>query len=170
MASSQLCASRLRKTVMRAAVVGAAALTVLGLSSAEAMALDPGTTAATFTLAQPDSYAGEIADSTGARLVLQNDGNLVLYTHTGDIDNALWASGTAGKGVTHVDWSRSGYAKLLDSSNNVVCTMGALNPAPGGTVRVQNDGNMVFYGTNGNPTWSTGTYGGQIGNLNYCYT
>ncbi|WP_371502585.1 hypothetical protein OG871_36035 [Kitasatospora sp. NBC_00374] len=67
--------------------------------------------------------------------------------------------------MTHVDGSRSGYAKLLDASNNVVCTLGKLSPAPGGTVRIQDDGNVVFYDTNGNATWDTGTYGFQQGNL-----
>ncbi|MFJ1709817.1 hypothetical protein [Kitasatospora sp. NPDC088346] len=170
MKTSQFPSSRRRKAAVRAAVVCTAALTAVGLSGADAMALDPGTTAATFTLAQPDSYAGDIASSSGVRLALRNDGNLVLYTVSDTVGEALWASGTGGRGVTHVDWSRSGYAKLLDGSNNVVCTLGKLNPAPGGTVRLQEDGNMVFYDTSGNATWSTGTYGYQHGNLNYCYT
>ncbi|KJK58401.1 hypothetical protein [Saccharothrix sp. ST-888] len=170
MTASQFTGSRLRKAGVRAAGVCAAALIAVGLSGAEAMALDSGTTAATFTLAQPDWYANTSSSSSNVTLELWGDGNLVLHT-VSDTDGGipLWASGTSGRGVTHVDWSRAGYAKLLDASNNVVCTLGKLNPAPGGTVRVQDDGNVVFYDTNGNATWSTGTYNGP-GNLNYCYT
>ncbi|WP_159401261.1 hypothetical protein [Streptomyces sp. NRRL B-24484] len=160
----------LRGAGVRAAVVCTAALAVASASGAEAMALDPGTTVATFTLTQPDSYAGDIASSSSVRLVLHGNGNLMLYTISDTVSDLLWASGTAGRGVTHVDWSRSGYAKLLDASNNVVCTLGKLNPAPGGTVRIQEDGNVVFYDSRGNATWATDTYGLRQGNLNYCYT
>ncbi|MDH6129083.1 hypothetical protein [Kitasatospora sp. GP82] len=168
MTERQVPGPRLRKAGVRAALVGAAALIAVGLSGAEAMAQD--STAATFTLAQPDWYANTSVSSSSVTLELLSDGNLVLHTIS-DTDGGirLWASGTGGRGVTHVDWSQSGYAKLLNASNNVVCTLGKLNPAPGGSVRVQDDGNMVFYDTNGNATWSTGTSNGP-GNLNYCYT
>ncbi|WP_371502583.1 hypothetical protein OG871_36030 [Kitasatospora sp. NBC_00374] len=82
---------------MRAAVVCAAALAAVGLSGAEAMALDPGTTAATFTLAQPDSYAGDIGASSTVRLALRGDGNLMLYTVNDTVGDLLWASGTGGR-------------------------------------------------------------------------
>ncbi|GAA2234330.1 MULTISPECIES: hypothetical protein [Kitasatospora] len=168
MTARQFPGSRLRKAGLRAAVVGAAALVAVGVSGTAAMAQDA--TAATFTLAQPDWYANTSVSSSSVTLELYNDGNLVLHTIS-DTDGGtrLWASGTSGRGVTHVDWSRSGYAKLLDASNHVVCTLGKLNPAPGGTVRIQDDGNMVFYDGNGNATWSTNTSNGP-GNLNYCYT
>ncbi|WP_052681793.1 hypothetical protein [Saccharothrix sp. ST-888] len=162
--------SKARRRLGRAALVCAAAAGALGLTATTAMA---DASVATFTLAQPDWQAGQ--SGAGANNLLTglnflDDGNLVLYGYDGETDYPLWASGTSGKGVTHLDWSKSGYVKLLDASDNVVCTLGKLNPAPGGHAEVQDDGNFVFYDTNGNATWSTGTYGHRRGNMNYCYT
>ncbi|HEY3611561.1 MAG TPA: hypothetical protein VGL06_28965 [Pseudonocardiaceae bacterium] len=72
--------------------------------------------------------------------------------------------------MTDLDWSQSGYIKLLNSSGGIVCTVGALSPAPGGVAQVQDDGNFVFYDTSGNPTWATATNGPRQGNLDYCFT
>ncbi|MGE7435364.1 MULTISPECIES: hypothetical protein [Kitasatospora] len=128
---------------------------------------------ATFTLAQPDWQAGGSGAGSNnllTGLYLLADGNLVLYGYDGEDQYPLWASGTSGKGVTTLDWSKSGYVKLMNSSGHIVCTMGALNPAPGGHAEIRDDGNFVFYDVNGNATWSTGTAGHHRGNMNYCYT
>ncbi|MFJ1709816.1 hypothetical protein [Kitasatospora sp. NPDC088346] len=161
--------STARGRLWRAALVCTAAAGALGLTGTTAMA---DTSVATFTLAQPDWQTGQSAGSNNelTGLYFQADGNLVLYGFDGEVDYPIWASGTNGKGVTRLDWSKSGYVKLLDSSGRIVCTLGALSPAPGGHADVQNDGNFVFYDTDGHATWSTGTYNHRRGNLNYCYT
>ncbi|WP_329564359.1 hypothetical protein [Kitasatospora sp. NBC_01266] len=161
---------RVRRAVTKAALVGTAVAAALSLTATGANAtVGAGIQTATFTLAQGNwssNYATYNANN-GYEIILQTDGNFVLYNGNG---TALWASGTDGKGVTQLDWSQSGYVKLLNSSNGVVCTLGALSPAPGGQAVLQNDGNFVFYNTAGNATWATNTYNGQQGNLDYCYT
>ncbi|MFJ8039137.1 hypothetical protein ACIRBX_01320 [Kitasatospora sp. NPDC096147] len=157
-----------RRRLLRAALVGTAITCALGLTATTASAAS---TVARFTLAEPDWTAGDSAsaDNGMSQLVLQSDGNLVLYKFTGADSYPAWASGTRGKGVVRLGWSQSGYVKLYNSSGGIVCTMGALNPAPGGRAELRSDGNLVFLNTNGKATWSTGTSSGT-GNLNYCYT
>ncbi|WP_405015722.1 hypothetical protein OHV05_00425 [Kitasatospora sp. NBC_00070] len=171
MGISQLGGSWLRKAAVRTALVCTAAVTAVTASGTEAMALAGGSTAARFTLAQADWYPGaSVSASYYTRLTFQSDGNLVLYALSDTQDWPLWASGTNGMGVTRVVWSQSGYVRLLNSSGGTVCTLGALSPAPGGTARVQNDGNFVFYDTDGDPTWASSTAGFATGNRNYCNT
>ncbi|KJK58402.1 hypothetical protein [Saccharothrix sp. ST-888] len=165
MTANRITGSPLRKTLTRAAMVCTAAAAVIGLTGTNAMAAgDWDATAANFTLNQPDWYAGNSANSSSANLVFQSDGNLVLYANDG---RALWASGTYGQGVNHVDWSASGYIKL-QHDNDTICTIGKLNSAPGGRAVVQADGNFVFYQANGSPAWSSGTNGLSQGTADYC--
>ncbi|WP_157531919.1 MULTISPECIES: hypothetical protein [unclassified Kitasatospora] len=160
--------STARRRIVRAAFVGTAIASAIGLTATTASA---NAFIANFTLSQYDWTAGASvgADNGMSQLVFQSDGNLVLYKFTGAESYPVWASGTRGDGVVRVDWSRSGYVKLLNSSGGIVCTLGALNPAPGGHAELRNDGNLVFLNTSGNATWSTGTSQGT-GNLNYCWT
>ncbi|MDH6129084.1 hypothetical protein [Kitasatospora sp. GP82] len=163
---SRSAGSKARRRLGHVVLVCAAAAGAIGSTATTATADTP---IATFTLNQPDWWLGQTAASGSVRqLSFLNDGNLVLYGFDGETDYPLWASGTSGKGVTHLDWSQSGYVKLLDSSGNIVCTMGALNPAPGGHAELQDTGDLVFYDVNGNVTWSTDSHSHR--NLNYCYT
>jgi hypothetical protein len=166
--SSKSGRSTVRRRILRAAFVGTAIAGAIGLTATTASA---SAFVASFTLAEPDWTAGDSvsADNGMSQLVFQSDGNLVLYKFTGAESYPVWASGTRGDGVVRVAWSRSGYVKLLNSSGGIVCTLGALNPAPGGHARLQDSGNLVFLNTSGSVTWSTGTSQGT-GNLNYCWT
>ncbi|GJF31710.1 hypothetical protein KNE206_44100 [Kitasatospora sp. NE20-6] len=168
MTSSKPGRSTAHRRILRTALVGTAIACALGLTATNASAAG---FVANFTLAQSDWTAGHSAsaDNGMSQLILQSNGNLVLYKFTGADAYPVWASGTNGHGVVRVDWSRSGYVKLLNSSGGIVCTMGALNPAPGGHAELRNDGNLVFLNSSGNATWDTGTSHGT-GNLNYCYT
>jgi hypothetical protein len=87
-------------------------------------------------------------------LIMQSDGNLVLYQGS----TALWASGTVGSGADE--------AILQDDGNFVVYTSAgspvwASNTAgdTGDYLDVQNDGNVVIYSSSGAALWSTGTAG-----------
>ncbi|MDH6112369.1 hypothetical protein P3T36_003780 [Kitasatospora sp. MAP12-15] len=140
-----------RKRVTRAALVVTAIGSALALAAGPALA---DSTAAGFNLSQPDWYAGASTYSSSVNLQFQSDGNLVLYVNGG---GPIWASGSEGRGVTHVDWSQSGYVKLLNSGNGVVCELGQGNPAPGGWASVQDDGNFVFYNSSGRATWASNT-------------
>ncbi|WP_159401194.1 hypothetical protein [Streptomyces sp. NRRL B-24484] len=159
-------ATSLRAKAARAAMVCAAAVAALGLTTTQAMA--GGTwdaQAANFTLNQGDWYAGSFVNSSSAKLVFQSDGNLVLYSNDGG--RALWASGSYGQGVNRMVWSASGYIKL-QHDNDIVCTIGKLDSAPGGRAMVQADGNFVFYRYDGSAAWSSGTYGLSQSTVDYC--
>lgn len=86
------------------------------------------------------------------KLVMQGDGNLVLYFGS----QALWvAPGT---------WGTTNRAAFQNDGNFVVYgPSGALWSAglqsPGGELFLQNDGNLVIYSINGTPVWATGTGG-----------
>ncbi|MEU9079605.1 hypothetical protein [Kitasatospora sp. NPDC048538] len=157
--------SSIRRTASRAALVVGAAATALGLTATAAVA---DTTAANFTLSQPNWRCGESRISGNTRLTFQCDGNLVLYYG----GQALWASGTYwGNYIpTQVDWSQSGYIILIDDFGHHLCTIGATNSAPGGRARIQDDGNFVFYKTNGGAAWASNTYGAGQGNVDYCHS
>lgn len=100
---------------------------------------------------------GQQLDSCDGRfdLILQSDGNLVLYEGT----TALWASNTVGSGAA--------LATMQDDGNFVVYTSGGtavFNTATEGSgcgtyLAVQTDGNLVVYNGAGTALWSSGTGG-----------
>lgn len=87
-------------------------------------------------------------------LIMQNDGNLVLYME----GKALWATGTNG---------HDGYAMVMQSDGNFVLYnpyekalfATGTNGHSGSTLHVQNDGNLVVYSSTGHALWDSGTYG-----------
>lgn len=99
--------------------------------------------------------AGQELGSPGGlyRLVLQADGNLVLYAAARVV---LWASGTAGQPVQRV---------VLQQDGNLVCYRrdgsaawaSATEGRPGSTLVLQDDGNLVVYDAGGQPRWASGT-------------
>ncbi|MER5640307.1 glycoside hydrolase domain-containing protein [Kitasatospora sp. NPDC002227] len=106
---------------------------------------------------------GQSLNSTNATLVMQGDGNLVLYpkTRSSAPGGPLWASGTAGH--------PGAYAVMQPDGNLVVYRKGSGSPRdalwstrtwnqPGGHAVLQDDGNFVLY-RGGSPLWSSNTYG-----------
>jgi surface antigen len=101
---------------------------------------------------QPGQYL--LSQNGAYQLVMQNDGNLVVYAGT----QPLWDSQT---------WNNPGaYAVLQPSDGNLVVysTSGkalwsayVLN-APGDELQMQNDGNLVVYSAAGSPLWATMTF------------
>jgi hypothetical protein len=98
---------------------------------------------------------GELVSNNGwFRLVMQGDGNLVIYrTMTGQ---ALWASNTVGQ--------PNNYAVMQGDGNFVVYTaQGAAqwasgtNGRPGAWVVMQDDGNLVVYDASNHPLWASNT-------------
>jgi hypothetical protein len=85
-------------------------------------------------------------------LVLQSDGNLVLYEN----GTALWASRTSGSGANHL---------AMQDDGNLVLYAGGTPKWHSGTdgtssFVVQDDGNLVVYrASNGLPTWDSKTGG-----------
>ncbi|MFV0459178.1 MAG: hypothetical protein ACK5MT_10490 [Actinomycetales bacterium] len=96
------------------------------------------------------SWATWTAGHPGAQAVMQDDRNLVVYAPNGQV---LWASNTVMTNMT---------SYFLDSTNN---ESGFLDPgwtmqSPDRryTMVMQGDGNLVLYGPRG-ATWQSGTYG-----------
>lgn len=94
-------------------------------------------------------------------LIMQNDGNLVLYKVTPTV-TALWASNTAQGGTLGAN-SR---AAMQTDGNLVVYNQfnqprwsSVTHTHAGAWLNVQNDGNLVIYNTSNTAVWSSGTHG-----------
>jgi hypothetical protein len=92
-----------------------------------------------------------------AQLVLQTDGNLVLYDGQGH--NALWASGTNGKPSHHAIMQTDGNFVLYDAQNRPLWASGT-NGQSGAHLALQDDGNLVVY-LGPSARWSSNTFGFQ---------
>jgi hypothetical protein len=76
-------------------------------------------------------------------LVMQNDGNLVLYRYGSTKDDrwSIWDSGTVNKGVTHAKLKSDGHLVLFADETSIV----DIGTSGGARLLVQNDGNLVSY-------------------------
>jgi hypothetical protein len=88
-------------------------------------------------------------------LILQSDGNLVLY---GSGYRALWNSGTAGKGATFLGMQGDGNLVLYTDAKKAVWASGT-NGNTGCYASVQNDGNFVVRDSSGAARWNSKTGG-----------
>lgn len=84
-------------------------------------------------------------------LVLQGDGNLVLY-HNGV--GAIWATGT--NSGTSLVMQGDGNLVLYNWAGQALWST-ATNGYPDARLLVQNDGNMVVYSASGSPRWASNT-------------
>jgi hypothetical protein len=125
---------------------------------------------ATYTLHNPDHlayvnttlkpggimYPGQSLDTTDRRfhLILQRDGNLVLYSP----NRATWAAGTDGKQAAFLIMQGDGNLVLYDRSYRPIWYS---RTTGGGQLHLvlQQDGNLVLYNTLGTPYWHTVTSG-----------
>lgn len=97
-------------------------------------------------------------------LVMQNDGNLVIYkTPNGTTTTSpIWSTGTQGKGTAP-------YRCLMQADNNIVVYDNVNNLIWQSSTRgkgngyctmiMQSDGNFVLYDSQNNSVWSTNTAG-----------
>jgi hypothetical protein len=97
-------------------------------------------------------------------LIMQGDGNLVLYTVTAPgVTAAIWASNT----VTPANHPRERHLAIMQGDGNFVVyrrngsplwATGTENNA-GAFLAVQDDGNLVVYSAGGSPLWASNTAG-----------
>jgi len=93
------------------------------------------------------------------QLVLQTDGNLVLYkVYQGYDPIVLWASGTVNKGTAprRLVYQGNNNLVLYDARDKVVFTPNSCCSMPGVFI-LQDDGNAVVYNSEKKATWATGT-------------
>jgi hypothetical protein len=88
------------------------------------------------------------------RLVLQGDGNLVLYKNG---FTPLWFTGTQGQPAHYAPLQGDGNFVLYGTSLQALWNSGTQG-FPGAYLALQNDGNLVIY-QGGVARWNTGTYG-----------
>ncbi len=94
-------------------------------------------------------------------LVIQADGNLVSYRTRDFVPaNAVWASGTNGKGLApfRLAMQSDGNLVIYDSTNKATwaTNTNGVGTAPFCLI-MQDDRNLVVYDSTGTPTWSTHT-------------
>jgi hypothetical protein len=109
----------------------------------------------TLTVNQQLNVNDQLESANGsATLVMQGDGNLVLYRQ--DNGNALWASNTVGMGVTHAVMQGDGNFVAYDANNQAWWSSGTMG-SPGAAVTLEDDGNLVVAIDGGTPVWSSNT-------------
>ena len=86
-------------------------------------------------------------------LVLQEDGNLVLYDQGGA---AIWATGTDGQDIARVRMQQDGNLVLYAPGGDAAWASGT-NGNDGAYIILQDDRNLVIYTSEGNPIWATDT-------------
>jgi hypothetical protein len=95
-----------------------------------------------------------VSNNGRVRLVMQGDGNLVLYrTQT---RQPLWASDTFGQPVTHAVMQGDGNF-VAYTADGVPKWATGTDGNPGAWVVAQDDGNVVVYDSAGNPLWASDT-------------
>ncbi len=88
-------------------------------------------------------------------MVMQGDGNLVIYDAAG---RPKWATGTS-VGGSYLVLQSDGNLVMYDPYNAPVWT--TATSAPGATLQMQDDGNLVLYNGYGNAIWDSGGYAGR---------
>jgi LasA protease len=89
-------------------------------------------------------------------LVMQQDGNLVLYSERFSPTRALWSSGTFNNPGVYVAMQGDGNLVVYGTSGRALWNSGTFNH-PGAHLALQDDGNLVVYGPDNTPLWNAGT-------------
>lgn len=104
--------------------------------------------------AQLNRGAQLTAGNGRTRLVMQADGNLVLYRV--DDGHALWSSGTAGQPANRAVMQADGNL-VARATDGRVCWASNTAGNPGAQLVLQDDGNLVIYANGGGSLWSSKT-------------
>ncbi len=88
-----------------------------------------------------------ISEDRDFKLMMQNDGNLVLYyinKNINDLSDPLWSSSTDGRQVAHAIMQPDGNMVLYDIKNTAIFATNTANSFANALI-LQNDGNVVVY-------------------------
>jgi hypothetical protein len=129
----------------------------LGLLTASMIALTPGVAAAATGTLGPGAVltAGQELTSPDGHydLVMQSDGNLVVYIAGG---RALWSSKTEGNPGDYAVMQTNGNFVIYSSSNQTLWSTNTTGAGCSDFV-MQDDGNLVLYNSAGKAAWASGT-------------
>lgn len=101
--------------------------------------------------------------NNGYRIIMQGDGNLVLYNSTHMVPkNAIWASNTCNKspfvGPYHLIMQHDANLVIYDAYSRAVWASNTQHKGtPPHRLTMQSDGNLVIYDANNHATWASGT-------------
>ncbi|MFJ9825027.1 hypothetical protein ACIRSU_11685 [Streptomyces sp. NPDC101160] len=150
----------MRKTTRRVAGIGAtllaaASMSLATTSPASAEEYHPGSWVGTGTNWAP----GEDTYSMTTHLVMQDDGNFVLYCRNGTGQDALaiWNSGTWGNPGAHATFQADGNLVVYSSQGTPLWYSGTYGSG-GNQLAVQDDNNLVIYRDDDTPVWQSNTY------------
>ena len=97
------------------------------------------------------------ANNGRAFLIMQGDGNFVLYeVHKGQ-NIPVWASGTNGSGAVKAIMRNDGCLVVCKANGQEVWSSGTAGN-DGAYLILQDDGNAVIYTNQGNAHWDSGTW------------
>lgn len=132
--------------LLAAALLVASALVLLPAS--------PGSAAAggTRLLAGERLTSGQSISSNGYKLVVQSDGNVVMYASGGRV---RWHTRTAGHSGSRLVMQGDGNLVVYSRSGTPLWHT-RTNGNPGARLVVQSDGNLVIYSKAGRPLWHIG--------------
>jgi hypothetical protein len=86
------------------------------------------------------------------QLIMQGDGNLVIYSG----GSAIWNTGTEGTGTSnYLAMQGDGNLVVYTSANKAVWNSGTEGTGTSNYLAMQNDGNLVVYTSNGTAEWSS---------------
>jgi len=95
-------------------------------------------------------------NSAASKLILQSDGNLVLYTSS---NTPVWSSGTSMQDQTGL------VNRMLPRGLTMYPGQSLTTPDRNYSLIYQTDGNIVLVSLRGTVLWSTNTYGSTLGSL-----
>lgn len=110
------------------------------------------------TLPNGDLYPNQYLESDNGnyKLLLQTDGNLVLYYQGA----AIWNTGTYGESVEYLAMQGDGNLVLYNTAGAAIWNSGTEGNGPS-FLNMQDDGNLVLYTNSIHATWSSNTHGVQ---------
>ncbi len=101
-------------------------------------------------------YTGQNSQNISRKhaLILQSDGNLVLYSG----GRATWATYTVNSGAVRLVMQSDGNLVLYNKDNRAVWNSGTVGHGAS-SLQIQSDGNLVVYNSTNSATWASNTAG-----------
>jgi len=142
-----------RRTILRGLIaVSASSVATAVAGSLAPMSALAGAGSNALSAGQTLNVGQSLVSTNGGlnQLVMQGDGNLVVYTN----GRALWTSNTAGNPGSRLVCQTDGNLVIYSPSNVPIFVTGTGGNA-GGFLAMQTDSNCVLYAADGRPLWYT---------------